>query len=224
MAGPVPILLAGGVLLFFAPPQKRGRRRGRKVSEVGQPCDSNSTARSGMICKDGVLYPLILDESDLEEDAAVGPESFEVREIDLSEKEDEETESEDAESSKIEAEDSTLKCNEFLQAIHVNVTDDDELPINKIAVDQTVIPIMKSVLHSILEENPEADEDATAPAMTAAALKALVPFCDWKYDEDLYEFTFDGNRVTSSVGRDIIYGLLQLSDRIIEESGQGAQD
>lgn len=222
MAGPIPILLAGGALLFLAPTRKRSRRKGREASDLSRSCNSNSLAAPGMICMDGALHPLIFEESDLEEDdhSTGGAESFEIREIDISEKDDEETELELEESPEIEPGDSVLNCTEFLQAIHVNVTDDDELPINKIAVDQTVIPVMRLVLNSILEENPEADADITAPIMTVAALKALVPFCDWKYDEDLYEFTFDGNRVTDPAGRDVIHGLLQLSDRIIEESGQ----
>lgn len=217
MAVPVPILLAGGMILLFGGKKKMSKK---KSSPQRAPCDVNAPPPRGMICKSGFLYPKIIDESMLESDNDISSEeagSFDIKEEDVSLRDDERVIQEDMQEETVH--DPTLQCEEFLQAIYAAPMSDDEIPINKIAVEQTVLPIMKSALSSMRGEfGADLSADAAAPVMIRAALSELVPVCDWEYDDDDYEFKFNGMRVESSIGKDVIYGLLQISDRLIEES------
>lgn len=219
MAITIPILLAGSMVFFFGK-KKPSRRR----AETRKTCSIDDEPPKGMICKSGILYPKIIDESMLELDDDLTKEEigiFDTNEEDISLLDDEKIIQEDTQEDVKEDmnfDDSAQRCEEFFQAIYVHPMDDGEVSINKIAVEQTVLPAMKSALSSIRKSFGDGvSADVAAPIMIEAALRELVPICDWKYDEDDYEFKSNGSRVESSIGKDVIYGLFQIADQIIED-------
>src|SRR5690606_31613810 len=125
-------------------------------------------------------------------------------------------ESIEVESESNQDEDIINKCIEFLKAVHVEHAGMGEIPINKIAVEQTVVPVMELTMMKFQENfDYPIDADVAAPIMIVSALGALVPFCKWEYDEENYEFTFNGHKLEDRFGKDIIYGLSKLSDSMI---------
>lgn len=227
MAGPVPFLLAGGAALLLLGSKKKSRRMDKK-SSVGQPCDATTKAPAGMICYDGILHPDIIDESMLEKDEEPSDEElgdFETKEEDVSLLDGEEA----GEITMVshEAVDPIKMCDEFLQTVYVTPTEEGEAPINKIAVEQTVLPTMKQVMVGIHQNlgGPEVDAETVGPVMVESALKELVPVCEWKYDHQEGEFTFsDGNRIESDIGKSVLYGLINISVQLIDEYNKTLQE
>lgn len=219
MAIPIPILLAGSMVFFFGGKKKTSRRR----AESRKTCSIDDEPPKGMICKSGILYPKIINESMLELDDDLTKEEigiFDTNEDDISLLDDERIIQEDMQEGVQEDmnfDDSAQRCEEFFQAVYVQPVDDGEVSINKIAVEQTVLPAMKSTLLSIRNSfGDDVSADVAAPIMIEAALRELVPICDWKYDEDDFEFKSNGSRIESSIGRDVVYGLFQIADRVID--------
>lgn len=219
MAFPLPILLAGGAVLILG--SKKKRVRGRKKSLAGQPCDVATRPPSGMVCRDGIFHPEIFDESILEVDdqpTGEGVGDFEMKEEDVSLDEGEEASQVTLGPS--EESDLGQMCEEFFQAIHVDPTNAGELPINKVAVEQTAIPAMKATMLGIHQNlgGQTIDAETVGPVMIVSALNELIPACDWEYDNVNYDFTYgSGSTIESAIGRDVIYGLMSLSVQLIED-------
>jgi len=224
MAGPLPLLLAGGAALVLLGGKKKSKPK--RKSLAGQPCEADAAAPDGMICRGGILHPEIIDESMLEKyEEPTGEEAgdFETKEEDVSLTAEEEPGQVTLQSD--EAVDPATMCDEFLQAIHVVPTEAGEIAINKVAVEQTAIPTMKAVMLGIHQNlgGKTVDAESVGPVMVTSALQELVPVCDWKFDDD--EFTFsDGMTIQSAAGKDVLYGLMQLSVQLIDDFNESQQE
>lgn len=219
MAGPLPLILAGGAALALLGGKKKRRRR---VSRAGESCVADVPVPTGYVCEDGVLQMMVVDEEDLEREEEISEEDageFKTEEEDVSPEEGEE----EADSASLVAEESPKSpeemCDEFLQAVHVVPTETGELPVNKIAVEQTVIPSMSNVMEGIAKNiGTPLDPESVGPVMVLQALKDLVPVCDWKYDDANDEFVYDdGRTIESNTGKEVLYGLMQLSVQLLDE-------
>ena len=226
MAGPVPLLLAGGAALLLLGGGKKPRKS--KKTLAGQPCDATTESPKGLVCKDGILHPVVIDESMLEKDEEpTGEEAgeFETKEEDVSLSEGEEAS--EVTMTAQEYVDPAQMCDEFLQEIYTAPTEAGEIPIKKVAVEQTVLPTMKQVMVGIHQNLGGAGVDAetVGPVMVEAALNELIPVCEWKYDHQEDEFTFsDGMSIESDIGKDVLFGLMQISVQLIEEYNQSQQE
>ena len=226
MAGPLPLILVGGAAALLLGGKKK--RRTKKRSTAAQACDPGAATPEGMVCRGGILRPVIIDESMLETyDELTGEEAgdFETKEEDVSLVDGEE-ESQVTLQTDTSADPATM-CEEFLHAIHIVPTVTGEIPINKVAVEQTAIPVMKKTMLGIHQNlgGKTVDAETVGPVMIVSALNELIPVCVWKYDETNYEFTFnDGMAIDTQEGRDVIYGLMQLSVQLIEDFNDDQQE
>lgn len=213
---PIPILLIGAAAAVLLSGGKK-----RRKSLAGQSCDPQLDSPKGYMCDaNGVLRTKAVEESQLETEDAPSSEDlgeFATEEEDVSLHENEETASVGLVDVQDEQSPSEM-CEEFFQAIHVVPETAEELPINSVAVEQTAIPAMNMVLNDIANDaGLPIDPEFAGPLMVQEALNGLVPSCEWKYDADSGEFLYnDDTPITSEVGREVVFGLIGLSSRLID--------
>ena len=216
MVNPILLLGAGAAAVLFS----GGKKKRRQKSLAGQPCEVAVGTPSGYYCGiDSLLHTKVVDEGSLETDQELSGDEvgdFETKEEDVSLNEGEEpaTAGFDAQP----AQDPKEMCEEFLQAIYVVPTEEDELPINAVAIEQTAMPAMKSVMMNIAQNiGRPVDPETVGPVMVQEALAELIPVCKWKYDEQQGEFIYnDGETIDSDIGKEVLYGLMNLSVQMIE--------
>jgi hypothetical protein len=99
---------------------------------------------------------------------------------------------------------------------------DDSIPIRPGVVNETIIPVMGDAMGSVIQgfgspDTPGFGETA-GPLMVLEALKALVPICEWSYDETSGQFLFNGAGDLSSSAKagGVLNGLFELSSRLID--------
>lgn len=118
------------------------------------------------------------------------------------------------------------KCVAFIGEIHVIPTEVDEMPINKVAVEQSIVPAMRSAaigIHNNL--NIPFDEEAMGPQMVLSALEAVAPECGWEYSDAVGEFRYAGGESahTGKVG-DVLNAMFDLTVMVLNglrsESGE----
>ncbi len=221
MPGALPILLASGAALALMSKKKKRRAKAR----AGQSCDMLEASPAGYFCDEGLLRTEPVGEEDLEKEEELSGDAmgdFETKDEDVFL-----IEGEEAGTLPIPEEppgDPSALCEEFLRAIHIVVTEPGDLPINKIAVEQTAIPAMEAALTSIVEnvESPAPiDPERAGPAMVRQALAELIPVCEWKYDESNDQFVYNDTRtIDSEIGQEVLYGLMNLSVRMIDGFNQ----
>jgi len=214
--GALPLLLLGGAAVVLA---KKPKRKRASCADSSNEIHEEKKSQ-GLICdfKSGDW----VEESELD-GAPLGEEvgDFEVIEEDILPSKDEdiqvEEEIEEAESSP--EKDPQKICEEFLSAVHVRVTEIDELPINEIAVNESVFPAMKLVLNNLAQMHGKPlDPEMAGPKMVRQALAALVPACEWLYDDMNDEFIYNNKyRIESEKGKEVLYGLMELSRRLLDE-------
>lgn len=227
----LPLLVGAGIAVAVMSKKKKPAKK--KTAKAGDACGPSDEAPSGFVCEGGVLEQVSVSEDDLELDEDPKGEDagdFEEREEDMAELEDEESgeildengEEKEPPIMKTEAPDPSELCDEFLQAIYVKPTAPDEYPINDVAVTQTVIPVMDKTVKAFGDVQKPVQAEIAGPRMVLESLEALVPVCQWKYDELEDEFTFDdGRTIESDEGKEVLFGLMNLSVKIIEEFNKG---
>jgi len=211
MTIPIPAIIVGGAALMIMGSGKKSRKRSGHNEKI-----------------EGDNFDNAVDESMLDEySEPTGEEAgdFKTKEEDISISDDEE-ESIDTDIEGIDyhnSDDGTFDntdksalCDEFLSAAHIQYTEQGEIPINKVALEQTVVPAMTAVINNY--DGSIVDADHVGPEMILAALSELVPVCDWEYNEEDYEFTYSGgSKITSDAGKDVLYGLFSISSQIIDD-------
>jgi len=217
----LPILLAAGAAIALSGKKKKKR----KSAKSGDKCDPALAPPKGFLCEEGFLKEEAIDESDLDSDADLSKEDageFDEDEMDVSPGEDEEAIDPEAEPPSMgEPEpDPVQTCEEFMQALHVTPVDPGELPINDVAVQETVIPTMEKVANAVLDQiGPPIDPETVGPMLVLESLKALIPVCTWKYDAQEDEFTYDGGMpLESQAAKDVLYGLIKISMEVIDQA------
>lgn len=216
MAAPaIPLLAAAGAALLLS-----GGKKKKRGPKSGQKCDVTNKPPTGFSCEDGFLKEEIVDEVDLDSDSDLSKEEsgdFDTNEEDVGIGEGEEHG--EVEEPPAPAPDPVKTCEEFMHAVHVTPSEDGELPINAIAVEESVIPAMRASAAGIASEfGLPLDLESASPALVVAGLTALIPVCVWKYDVGA-GFTYnDGSSIVSQEAQDVIYGLIELSVSVIEET------
>lgn len=219
----LPLLFGAGLAAAVMSGTKKKKK---KKPKLGEACDVDKPPPKGFTCEGGVLEAASTEEDDLELDEDPSGEEagdFEEREEDMSPGEDEVY---DEDGDLVEDDDPmpvSASCDDFLKAVHVATTDPSEYPIHSVAVTQTVIPVMDQVLNDYASTHPKPiDADEVGPLMVLESLAALVPVCQWDYDEVADEFTFDdGKEIDSKEGGEVLFGLMKLATEIVEKFNQG---
>jgi len=211
----LPLLAAAGAVLLLSGGKKR-----KKGPSSGQKCDPKTKPPEGFLCEDGFLKQEAVDESELDSDGDLSKEDvgdFETEEEDVTPQDGEE--SGDASDLPPPEPDAKKTCEEFMEAVHVVPSDENELPINSVAVEESVLPAMRSNAEALAQNlGKPLDPESVGPVLVVRGLQALVPVCDWKYNPDEDEFTYDnGNGIDSDIAKDVLYGLIKISLSVIEE-------
>lgn len=219
MTIPLPIIIAGGAAALLISGKNKKRR-------------SNTSKETDISAAEPQVIHDIIDESMLDKySEPTGEEAgdFDTKEDDVSLDDEDDASSDSSETPEeqpVEPYDPGDICEEFLNAVYVAQPGEGELPINKIAVEQTVIPAMKdSMLDLYKNLGGPLDADSIAPIMIVSALNQMIPVCEWSYDEENYEFTYaSGERIESDVGKDIVYGLFKISGMLIDDFNEGLEN
>lgn len=219
MTIPLPIIIAGGAAAILLSGKNKKRRN-----------DASKDAKADTA--EAHVLPDIIDESMLDKySEPTGEEAgdFEINEEDISLDDEDDASSDSSETPEeqpIEPYDPGGICEEFLNAVYVAQPGEGELPINKIAVEQTVIPAMKDSMLGLYKNlGGPLDADSIAPIMIVSALNQMIPVCEWSYDKKNYEFTYaSGERIESDVGKDIVYGLFKISGMLIDDFNEGLEN
>ena len=228
MATALPLLLLGGAALMIGGKKKR---RGHRAVEGGScaslgPAVHEEKKEEGVVCDyDSGDW---VDEGDLEADEEPKGEDagdFETKDENIESSDDEDVQVGEAVSISIDESDPGKACEEFLEAVHVVPESPDELPINQIAVEQTVLPAMKTVMEDMAKSlGKPLDPETIGPLMVRQALSALVPVCEWKYDDTNGNFIYnDGRMIEGESGNDVLFGLMNLSAMLLEEFNAGPE-
>jgi len=220
-AGALPLLLLGGAAVVLT---KKRRRRRANCADL--PAGVHAEKKSqGLICdfetgdwvEEGEL-----DKSPIGEEAG----EFEVIEEEILPSKDEDIQTEkEIETVQFQpVKEPQQICEEFLSAVHVQVTEPDELPINEISVNETALPAMRLVLNNLAQMHGKPlDPEMAGPKMVRQALAALVPACEWLYDDINDEFIYNNKyRIESEKGKEVLYGLMELSRRLLDEYNKPA--
>jgi len=229
----LPLLVGAGIAVAVMGGKKKKKPTKKKPLEAGDDCTPSTEVPAGLVCEAGVLEQASVSEDDLELDEDPKGEDagdFEEREEDMTDLEDEDPSEildDDGEGQEIpvmqtEAPDPSELCDEFLKAVHVKPNAPGEYPINDVAVTQTVIPVMDKTVKAFGNVQTPVQTEVAGPRMVLESLEALVPVCKWKYDELEDEFTFDdGRTIDSPEGQEVLFGLMNMSVKIIEEFNKG---
>jgi hypothetical protein len=223
MAAALPLLLLGGAALMLG--GKKKRRTSTRTPDGGScaalgPDVHEIKKAEGIACDfDSGAWVEEVDLEAEEEPKGENAGDFETKDEDLASTVDEDVQTSEAISISIDEDDPSKVCEEFLEAIHVDVEAQDEIPINKIAVEQTAMPAMKSVMEDIAKNlGKPIDPESVGPIMVREALSALIPVCEWKYDDTNGTFLYnDGRMIESEIGNDVLFGLMNLSAMLLEE-------
>lgn len=188
----IPVIAAAGALLLLS----SNKRKSKPSSKEGA-----------------------VDESNLDDKSKTEQGDFETEDEDISFGEDEEGLGEER-APDIDI-DSEKTCEEFMAAVHV-VPETGELPINEVAVEQTVLPAMRKAAEGIIKNlGGPLDEEEVGPILVLEGLKALVPVCEWEYNPKEDEFTYDeGQGINSQVAQDVLFGLINISVGVIENANK----
>lgn len=111
------------------------------------------------------------------------------------------------------------KCDAFINEIHVIPTDPDEGAINKIAVEQSIIPAMKESAMGLHQNmNIPYDEEAMGPQMVLSALEAVAPECGWEYSDAGGQFRYAGG-FSAHEGKigNVLNALFDLTVMVLDE-------
>jgi len=213
----MPILLLGGGALLLMSGKKK--KKSPSSSDISAP-QHDASEEENSSENTGIPEEEVSEEDDLEgEDENSG--SFETDESkeDVDEEEDFGDEDPDSASFEGEAEDPEVVCEKFMTAVHVNPQSEDEAPISEVAVSESVLPAMNTVASSIKGATGEPlDEEKHGPALVLEGLRALVPGCEWGYNEqDDFFFYNDGKMIETDTAKDVLFGLIKISSEVIKE-------
>lgn len=231
MAGNLlPLVLVGGAAVVLSGKKKKRRKKSAPAEEVDVATEGSKTLPPSDI-PEGFGVGETVDEADLDyEDDPTGAEAgdFEEKTEKLPQDENEvfgepvnvEVQAQQAQHAvNQQASEMKDKCDAFINEIHLIPTEADEMPVNKIAVEQSIIPAMKGAaigLHQNL--GLPYDEEAMGPQMVLSALESVAPECGWEYSDAAGEFRYAGG-VSAHSGKvgDVLTALFDLTVMILDD-------
>ena len=111
------------------------------------------------------------------------------------------------------------KCDTFISAIHIVPTEEGEMPINKISVEQSIMPAMMQAAHTLHNDmGAPFDEETMGPHLVLAGLEAVAPECGWEYSDATGEFRYAGGQ-PAQAGKEmgpILLAMFDLSVMVID--------
>lgn len=111
------------------------------------------------------------------------------------------------------------KCRGFLEEIYVVPNNADELPINEIAVEQSILPAINSEAMAIWDEKGHQPHQEDVPRLVLKGLESVFPSCGFSHSDQGWRYADDDliNDPKLIDVLDAIYDLAQ--DKAVAEAG-----
>jgi hypothetical protein len=117
------------------------------------------------------------------------------------------------------ADDPVAKCNRFIEEIWVDVDDDDELPVNEVAVEEAILPALRAHMSAVADSKGSMlkDEDVM-PDAALAAMEAVAPGCGWEVVDLAWRYA--GNQPVTGKVRDVVVSVMKLVPSVMSQVNQ----
>lgn len=114
------------------------------------------------------------------------------------------------------------KCDTFIDAVHITPTEADEMPINKISVEQSILPAMKAAAEGLAQNlGTPLDGETIGPRLVLAGLEVIAPGCGWEFSDTAQEFRYaDGKRADGGRMGAVLGAMIDLSVAVLDEINQ----
>ena len=111
------------------------------------------------------------------------------------------------------------KCDTFIDAVHITPTETGEMPINKIAVEQSILPAMRASAHGFAQNlGKPLDGETIGPRLVLAGLEAVAPECGWEFLDVEQEFRYaDNKRADGGRMGQVLGAMIDLSVIVLDE-------
>lgn len=222
MANVFPLLLAAGAAAVLLGKKKK-KKKAAAISEQAQQDIKELVEKTRPGDGPGMMIPITEESAlDFEEKPTGG---FETEKESL--EYDEEDDAEGVEkASSLSAHDMyaqmRAKCDTFIDTVHVVPTEDGEMPINKIAVEQSILPAMRQSAHGFSQNlGTPLDGETVGPILVLAGLEAIAPECGWEFSESSQEFRYaNGKRADGGRMGEVLSAMIDLSVLVLNEVNQ----
>jgi hypothetical protein len=117
------------------------------------------------------------------------------------------------------ADDPVAKCNRFIEEIWVDVDDDEELPVNAVAVEEAILPALRAHMSAVADSKGSMlrDEDVM-PDAALAAMEAVAPGCGWEVVDLAWRYA--GNQPVTGKVRDVVVSVMKLVPSVMSQVNQ----
>lgn len=226
MAGNIlPIVALGTAAVLLS--KKKKKKRGVSISEKAQEDIKELVEKTRPEGMPGMVIPTV-DESALDfEEKPSGEEAgdfeIETESLDYDEEDDaEEVEKAPELSAHEKYAQMRAKCDTFIDTVHVIPTEDDEMPIHQIAVEQSILPAMRQSATGFAQNlGTPLDGETVGPMLVLAGLEAIAPECGWEFSESEQEFRYaDGRRADGGRMGEVLHAMIDLSVLVLNEFNQ----
>lgn len=227
MAGNILPIIAVGAAAVLLSKKKKKKKAASAIGEQTQQDIKELVERTRPGEGPGMVIPVVEETSLDFEEKPSGEEAgdFDIENEDLGyDAEDDVEEAEKAPA--LSAHDTYAqmrqKCDTFIDTVHVVPTEADEMSINKIAVEQSILPAMRqSALGFAQNIGTPLDGETVGPMLVLAGLEAIAPECGWEFSEAEQEFRYaDGKRADGGRMGEVLNAMIDLSVFVLDEVNQ----
>lgn len=214
----LPIIAVGAAAVLLGKKKKRKSASSERIKEL-----TEKTAPGVSI---GVVDESVLDFDEKPSGEEIGDFEIETEGLDYDEEDDV---SGDEKAPSLSSHDKYAqmreKCDTFIDTVHVVPDEDDEMPINKIAVEQSILPAMRQSAQGFAKSlGTPLDGETIGPMLVLAGLEAIAPGCGWEFSQAEQEFRYaDGKRADGSRMGEVLNAMIDLSVFVLNEFNQGPQ-
>lgn len=108
------------------------------------------------------------------------------------------------------------KCDRFIEEIWVETEGDDELPVNAVAVEESIIPALHEYISNVADEKGAAvvDQDVS-PGCVLAAMEAIAPGCEWEVVDLAWRYA-GGLPIMGKVN-DVLVAVMRLVPQVTKD-------
>ena len=218
----LPILLVAGAGAHVLGGKKKKRRRSRTPSAEAQKAIEAVVESTKEIVEKGPdLEGVVIEEATLEfEEKPTGPAAgdFEIEKTSLEYDEEDDAQEPEKASAPLSPREKYAqmkeKCDTFIDAIHVTPTEPDEIPIQKVAVEQSILPAMEASAQAFAQTlGTPLDEETVGPRLVLAGLESVAADCGWEFSDAAGEFRYADGKLTTDNAKlaNVIAAMIDLS-------------
>jgi hypothetical protein len=226
MAGNIlPIVAIGAAAVLLS--KKKKKKAAPSINEQTQEDIKELVEKTRPPGMPGMMIPTVEESAlDFEESPSgeeVGDFEMETQDLDYDEEDDaQEVEKAPQMSAHQKYEQMSQKCDTFIDTVHIVPTEEGEMSINKIAVEQSILPAMRQSAQGFAQNlGMPLDGETVGPMLVLAGLEAIAPGCGWEFSESEQEFRYaDGKRADGGRTGEVLHAMIDLSVLVLNEFNQ----